>query len=112
MSGLCEATDQMRYTTGTGSTHVTNVCKPGMPQICQQLMKRETEREKEMVWLSLLFLGAWEQLSATLSFQEYQLGPKRGLKWGDGNFTEVSHGAHAGRGTGGIHHDPVAQVWL
>lgn len=100
----------MRCITGTGSTHVTNVCKPGMAQIWQQLMERETEREKEKV--SLLFLGAWEKLSATLSFQEYQLGPEGGLKWADDNFTEDSHGAPAGRGTGGIHHDPVAQVWL
>lgn len=29
-----------------------------------------------------------------------------------GNFTKDSHDAHAGRGTGGIHYDPVAQVWL
>lgn len=44
--------------TGTSSTHVTNVCKPGMPQTCQQLMKRRGAGEKEMVCLSLLFLGA------------------------------------------------------
>lgn len=40
-------------------------------------------------------------MSTILSFQEYQLGPKRGWKWGDANFTEDSHGAPAGRGTGG-----------
>lgn len=38
---------QMRYVTGTSSTHVTDVCKPGMPQICQQLTKRETEETRE-----------------------------------------------------------------
>lgn len=46
---------RVRYITGTSSTHVTDACKPGMPQICQQLMKRQTEkREKERLTHILL----------------------------------------------------------
>jgi len=45
--GLSEAMVQLRCTSGTGSMHVTDGCKPGMPQICQQLMKREAERERD-----------------------------------------------------------------
>lgn len=71
-------------------------CKPGMPQICQQL-KRQTAKEREMGWLAFFFLGPWEKLSTTLSLQEYRLGPKRGgLTWGESDFTEASHGVCAG----------------
>lgn len=45
---------QMRYITGTSSTYVTDVSKPGMPQICQQLMERETEKKRERLTHSLL----------------------------------------------------------